>query len=1769
MTEHGVNSLILKLRELFSSEWPSSVELRDIRNWSEFDTPRPLDEDFDVPPDFQWFSEAQHAALLSDIGDVEGGVRVLTGKPGSGKSTYLSKLHEVLIDEGYVCLRHHYHISPSDDDPQARLLAARVVEALKAQLKEHSEALGDLAHVNSRDVSLSEFMAALAAWARSQGQAAVLLIDGLDHAARYDASSELKELLLGACHPQRGLWILLGMQEIAQDQLPQVVTDLAPEENWMVIRGLDDNAVERLVKENRAGLQLPEDATELRLFLRKIEEITKGNPLHLRYTLKEVAGVSSGRIATAHDLSHVIPYDREIENYYEVLWRQLSGVSRSMLMAISFVHEPLLEDEFLDFAGLLVDSVSDISEGFHSIRHLVDVKRYGVAFFHSSLELFVTEQAEWRQQIPELRRRLQKWLSTTDHPYLTWALLPIVNHQMGDDGLLLSIDRQWLTRSLENLWPIPTIRRQLDVALEVAFENRRYGKVIELGILVQYLENALQFQSDLVDRIWEVGLNLKRPKAATVDPSHLSRRQVVALAILARKQGDLNAVIGDVRARIEKLHRDGEFRRRGDWSSSPPEAAEKLIDVTTLDRKHAVKDVYDYIIQFRDLEWSGELFSHYASRLLWSGEVRKLLALLRLKLEPQERSAVLTVAAFHDLDNQSSSFAEMISKADASILSAPALVYRAIVGRLSGDELSLPSHKQFPKEISEFDLKTQPARTELYLSAFATAFCLARIGGGQIIDEWIESAPSHWSIQMAGAIVNAGSSLGRMSLQSVELDMKVLSRAVSAVRPLTWPDDRGSLEWQRPIHEVITGVIRILLALKVYLGQQALVDIDETLGQFPSSYLSEYYLLKFVVHEWKGSVTRMSFESFIKRERNTYVSVAEEFPVRADHYLDLAELALKQSNRDVALEMYQNALDNFLAYGSHKDYLIAHVIDAVEACAKLGSSHSISWATRLAPAVENVESFTDGDDVTDFPSRMGPLLAIVSPALLRRYYMAMATSEKLTLAQNLFADIIGCGTYDTQYEIALAETALDRGSLTALRRRAADKPGAASALANIEDYFGGIEFRKTDESSSGLRHESDDVDISGITPSHLAEQYSSLEFSLDRRKFLQRWAEYWLDNEPTAAPNALLSLLKGKELKFADSSLLDILFQLVHAREPDRAFDLLCWAQSNDGGWSRYWTGPELAERRWEIVREEYSHRYVEFFEQSVKRSGFRYGETASYFIPLPRAVEYFALFGDLAICEEITEAAVRQVELLMANLVLPAASWISVPDVGSLDLLVERLSWPSSYVRERVAVAVARLLPHSEYGLEVFSRLCRWLAEPNRLESETVLGLLPVIRACQDAGGPSNLDLTQLIKSISNNSPVIEQLVRELRTLTGQSLQAPERTVFAPPPPTNYVANSSFTEYVNSYLAPFYVHQAEILIRESCPSFMTYWAYTSEGMMRAANIKPSAREALDFQGGHMDQYLSGMSTKMSEVYRTAFLRTLQYFYSESFIDKERFLLLAYSTMPVELSNWEVKPSRLPLWWIHVERDSMGDNVEEGLLSIKLSKSPEELVSGADGRFILGLDGAIKFPEGWANATSSARISMVGFGYQILGPDLPEAKALAGELLYSPMITLQASSAARPLRILDSASGVVQYPSGRLKMGDMVCMPIIGRNRDLPISLWQAFREYGFFSLCREFRAGLTTRIADNEVCYEQSGEPVVLERDWLDGLAERHYRDLDIPHGMYILADKHFLLDSLARRNLRLGFVVRICYKFKRSLYEEAQSHDHYQMLGVGSIIT
>lgn len=755
-------------------------------------------------------------------------------------------------------------------------------------------------------------------------------------------------------------------------------------------------------------------------------------------------------------------------------------------------------------------------------------------------------------------------------------------------------------------------------------------------------------------------------------------------------------------------------------------------------------------------------------------------------------------------------------------------------------------------------------------------------------------------------------------------------------------------------------------------------------------------------------------------------------------------------------------------------------------------------------------------------------------------------------------------SFTNEEEIALASTALDKGSYSQLKKMSEDNPGALKTLNNIQSYFGEINFPKESESSyTGAGKPAQDYSV--VKPEDLAKHISAnIENRWEWNPYLAGWFRYWADK---IDKQEILQLFEEIIEKFSAKAVwgevLDIIYPIAYEFDSGKAFDMICEAQIKDHGWQRYWTDKKKAESRWKFVKLQFPKRYLEFFQKS----------TESY-VPLSRGVEFLLQFDDLARAEEITEASVRFAESLMDKLNLPSPEWIGEEnEITELDILFQRLLWPSPLIRERAATSLANMLCSSTGKVDIFKKLLFWIQQ-QKMETTVAIGLLPIIKAFYIADNPEDLgfiEIKDICSAILVNSEVIEELLGEISVLTGAA--KPELPPFNDIElvPTAYSRSVFFSKHVQTFLPPIYMIWAGKIERGTLKRFIDQWAFTADDIMADSGVSTDSNQVYYYARHEHDEFMTGFSSKISEAYRSAFLRVLQCYYEEGRIPQDFYLEYAYATLPIELSRWKILPARSPEWWPKLTQGK-DVNIEnkDSIVPISFQNPVEDIIQQHDGTQLIAAEGAIQPTEGWIQADPLHSFLLISFGYKTLGPDLPTAEEILNEISYAPGLVRISSKTNKPFSFLEDKANHLPLVENAIQIKDIIIYPIVTRERDEVIGLWQYFRDYYTpFNFNISLTQGMQIKISKN--CWELQNEdvqPTASHTDWLEGLRERYKRDMPLPHGQYLMAKRDFMDKWLEENGFRLGYVFKTTYRSSQYSYDEVKKYEETKLINVSNII-
>lgn len=245
------------------------------------------------------------------------------------------------------------------------------------------------------------------------------------------------------------------------------------------------------------------------------------------------------------------------------------------------------------------------------------------------------------------------------------------------------------------------------------------------------------------------------------------------------------------------------------------------------------------------------------------------------------------------------------------------------------------------------------------------------------------------------------------------------------------------------------------------------------------------------------------------------------------------------------------------------------------------------------------------------------------------------------------------------------------------------------------------------------------------------------------------------------------------------------------------------------------------------------------------------------------------------------------------------------------MDVLLSRLTWPSSIVRERACRAIAGLMKDNDCAPVVKQSLLAWIRE-QELESVACIGLLCFVRAKLDKNEAAIPTRGAIEQAMSNPSELSHMLIDELSSSKGRVQDS--SNLHSGAAPKDFRAPPFFEHNMTRFLPPIYQDVSGDISGFEGISFVQQWGYEWTGLAARAGI-PLTTEPLSFSGWSDRHHYVAIDFLLSEVYRSAFLRALAWAAERGAVDGPELRHLCTLTLPVDLGLWSLESVSVPKWW--------------------------------------------------------------------------------------------------------------------------------------------------------------------------------------------------------------------------------------------------------------
>ena len=1200
--------------------------------------PRPLQQNFDIPPgyrppDVQYDREFREHVLCHD------GTTVLWGPPGRGKSTYLSHCFRKFETDKQICIRHHYFLRLSDRGT-ARFFFQEIERSLIRQLEEQ---LPDLQVAGQ---SLERWLDAAAQRAGETGRRLIVMIDGLDHVWREGRSLDHMQQLFAHLLPVREhMHLVVGTQKIAPKNLPHRLLQFCPEEAWRALPLMSANEIAHWLSVQHAAGRLTlvvgsNPPAAIQVLAAAFHRVTGGLPLQLIYAFETLTR-PGGSLTEAAVLGLPGNPSGDIRDYYRSLWVRVSASARSILHGLASLEFPLpaggIHQCFKDMAGA--------PEAIEEIDHLLDHREIGAYPFHGSIFVFVREQADHQQVAASQQQTFLAWLDGPAPAYWKWAWTWITQARFGNPSPLLDgPDRAWTLDALCAGQPPEQIEYILQEAETLAFYALDFARAAELRSLWIRASNASEFQTtkfaDFVEATLrhadnDYRLVQLRSSISAQNPGVL----LGLLRALAPEAAEVAAeeVLNDLNRRAREAHLDEQSNV--DWPATLVRVLPYLSNIdpkrlkayahrqgredsligTAIDEA-VLAERYGVALAFAALHRGRECDGGLFALLCLDGADPRSNSTLRGHAARPQFHALYAVRGWplptrRPLSIQASEFVPLSREVEARASTGPRLYqffFRVLSAALGGRAARV-------RLIGLDELSDQWMREVLQTVAMEALRLAERLERGQPpppLAAFFRSivVPPQTDLSYDAQSLLIGIRLG---LRDIAVDLQLLRRATDA-RLLIEPED--------------------------------LPDIDQPLW-IDSVWLEHAAIRRLPIHSAAGA------EALLQRISAALDAEVSEFMERSDLCIQASLFALDHKLGNRATEFLARSGRCLLGYGWRKDPFAFELLEALRLMFGVDPAWAAEQLMRLAPAYAAVTDYTDGDETNHAKSEYYGCVIDMRPDKAGALYGELIRSDNWSSAERLLSHITDKLDPSDPRDRALLSTFIQPRELDEVRALTGRHGTAATSL--VSDLHRRIGYSRPhalkDRGSS--TNYSDKVPRSApqpakYPPDQLAAYRDAVRDAAGygwKNRAIERWLRHWRrSGEGREALQALHQLITGDHSSYELDKAYDLAFSAsLELEGRQAAFFWLVSAQRHRYGWQRWYTSAPEAERRLDLAAKHYRERWADFVIESSAPVIFNPGERGTIVMGHSRLVSFLLKVGQADRARQLTA---KLVNLMLAE---------------------------------------------------------------------------------------------------------------------------------------------------------------------------------------------------------------------------------------------------------------------------------------------------------------------------------------------------------------------------------------------------------------------------------------------------------------------------------------------------------------------------------------
>jgi hypothetical protein len=1223
--------------------------------------PQPIRQDFFVPDGYSPPSEVFDKTIRGRIAKDGNPITILWGTPGRGKSTYLSYLTQELQKDGAAVVRHHYFLS-AEDSSSNRISFIEISTSLMDQLfARHPEAMA-CASEDANNLRSNIGIAATNLFAKRKRL--YLIVDGLDHVWRDTQRVDQLNHLFNELLPlPPNVSLIVGTQRVPDDQLPGKLLKIANDDNWIVIPRMDEVAVHQwVVQQDKARpliLQFDPPSERRDEMIDEIAgaffDISQGHPLHLIYAYEGL--IRAGRPTSAEEIRLLPPCpDGDIRTYYKGLWVSLSADAKNAL------HMLAGSEFFWPSLG-----IRQVLGDFSQIDYLLEPRDVGMVPFHSSIFAWVREQPQHVESYQALLSKIINWLANDAPEYWRWGWLWLAKAQAGDfKDLHAGATRDWVVESLAKGWPDQQIVNILAVGETKTFEDGALPQTLSLRSLKTRVLDAREFQSRDFAAYRATALavsNNRQQMLNLLDDIHgLTDSEVTELGRLGPRemssqilQACFNELARRVNAWIMLRHRPAdEFTKLSD----------QLLSLSALIDKETVRRTLTYARGFREAE------PHVSRLIRLLGDAQNIegLRLVRKTLSGSKwkdhrrliNDALIRTGSFAGADVR-----ELVStgKEPLSAFAACWFIWRNRDVKL---ELSIPPiPTDLIRERYSYDENTDVA--SFFYDRFWIALYVGLCAQGNdysMIHPSLSGKDFGWLLQGLENLEKAAKDIAGNRLAPT---FSAVYIKAADVEPVQWGSGhQREYEQYRAFTQALRRIAVDLHFLSLSDPSNTKVPATELSTARQSDHWSDEIWLTRNVGDRIPLLDKNGASALLTDLAKGLSAKVTEFSERAERWTQLANLGLLYEDGRQA-DFLAHAAECLVGYGWRKDLGAMDVLDAVVELGAKDPAVTRERLDKLAPIIDVITEFTDGDETNCVRSELIAVVAKVAPERLSSLYARHLSTDDYSYADECLIEFAKVMDLDSPEGAALVRTFLDDRTLGVLEDRAINEPAARTLLADQNALLGRPMktrggSKTTEEDLSEREKEAAKVDPTSFNCEDfpaVAKAAAEVHYR-SRKEFVAKWLHHWRGQGKTSrALRSVHAYFETSETTHDAEEILDEAFHVSLAAEgKDVAYKWLVKAHIYRHGWQSNWTSETEIMTRITLAAKYYPDRWFRYIKDTSVPAPLYRRRRYSLVLGYKYWVRFLVLVGQIELADKITTVFVNSLVEEVREQPIPETPW-------------------------------------------------------------------------------------------------------------------------------------------------------------------------------------------------------------------------------------------------------------------------------------------------------------------------------------------------------------------------------------------------------------------------------------------------------------------------------------------------------------------------------